>query len=430
MYSKEIKKSSESSSGWILLPEQMDVLSKKPYIYNATAGSFLELLFLQKFWMWLVKFVPMRIAPCVLTCLGLAVNLGSCLTLLYFSPDARTEAPAWAFLLCAAGVFLYQTLDALDGKQAMKVQDTQIEEVYDHGCDAISTVFVGLTTAAACQLGNLPLLMFSFFLLSMLAFYTTHWQDHVTHIMIFGKVDVSEAQFTVILIHLLTAVFGQHIWRTEVLFGLELRMIVGMCTVLSLCGTIIANMGYILGNKTPLDDFIQIPRKKTPQIWNPLIPVSMLTFFAAQAYNAGLFDPNPSLFVIAFGFAYAKLTVKLVITNVTYADMDLWDSSLVAPLLLCLNTYLPSVYMLPPSTALLCGLVYNLMDVARYFTYISWDLREALDVWIFSLKYPPGHPKFRRSNQGVYVNGLNNNEVLSSSVKNLHSQQNGGHKIH
>jgi len=44
--------------------------------------------------------------------------------------------------LCAVGVFLYQTLDALDGKQAMKVQDSQIEEVYDHGCDAISTGIV------------------------------------------------------------------------------------------------------------------------------------------------------------------------------------------------------------------------------------------------------------------------------------------------
>lgn len=49
------------------------------------------------------------------------------------------QAPSWAYFLCAMGVFLYQTLDALDGKQAIKVQDTQIEEVYDHGCDAVST---------------------------------------------------------------------------------------------------------------------------------------------------------------------------------------------------------------------------------------------------------------------------------------------------
>lgn len=60
------------------------------------------------------------------------------------------------------------------------------------------------------------------------------------------------------------------------------------------------------------------------------------------------------------------------------------------------------------------------MDLARYFTYISWDMREVLDVWIFSLKYPPGHPKFQKNeNKGIYINGLNNNEVLSSASKLL-----------
>lgn len=418
MYSKEIKKTSENNPGWILLPEQMDILNKKPYAYNATAGSFLEILFLQKFWMWLVKFVPTRVAPCVLTCLGLGINLGCCLTLLYFSPDARTEAPSWTYIFCGVGVFLYQTLDALDGKQAIKVQDTQIEELYDHGCDAISTVFVALTTAAACQLGNSPLLMFSFFIASMLAFYTTHWQDHVTHVMIFGKIDVSEAQFSVILIHLLTANYGLSFWRTEVLFGIELRMIIGSCVLISLCGTILANIGYVLGKQTPLDNIVHIPRKMTPQMWNPIVPITVLTFFAVQAYRDGLFDPSPCIFVATFGFAYAKLTVKLVIANVTHADMDIWDGCLVSSMLLCMNAYLPNSCMLPPSTALLCGLVYNLMDLARYFTYISWDMRDALDVWIFSLKYQPGHPKFRKNgNHGVYINGLNNNEVLSSASK-------------
>lgn len=64
------------------------------------------------------------------------------------------------------------------------------------------------------------------------------------------------------------------------------------------------------------------------------------------------------------------------------------------------------------------------MDLARYFTYISWDMREALDVWIFSIKYPPGHPKFHKNkNQGIYVNGLNNNEVLSSTSKPLDKRE-------
>lgn len=414
MYTKQVK-NSVTNPGWVLLPEQIDALTKKPYTYNATAGSFLELLFLQKFWIKLSHYVPSHITPCVLTCLGLGINLGSCLTLLYYSPDAKAEAPSWVYVLCAVGVFLYQTLDALDGKQAMKVQDTQIEEVYDHGCDAISTVFVCLTASAACQFCTLPLFMFLFFIVSMFVFYTAHWQDHVTHVMIFGKFDVSEVQFTVIFIHLLTAFYGQQIWRS-LIFGIELRMILGFVSLLSMIGTILCNIGYVLGNKTSIDEYVKVPRKTGIQVWNPVVPVSILTMFAIKAFNSGLFQPNPSIFIIAFGLAYAKLTLRLVIANVTYADMDFWDGSLVAPFLLCLNTYLPSPYMLPPATALLCGLVYNMMDVARYFTYVSWDLREALDAYIFTLKYKPGHPKFHsKGSQGIYVNGLNNNEVLASA---------------
>lgn len=48
--------------------------------------------------MWLSQFIPGRITPCVLTCLGLAINLGSCLILLYFSPDAKAEVSYFNYI--------------------------------------------------------------------------------------------------------------------------------------------------------------------------------------------------------------------------------------------------------------------------------------------------------------------------------------------
>ena len=78
-------------------------------------------------------------------------------------------------------------MDALDGKQAYKVQNSAIEELSDHGCDAISSVFVTLSIAALLQLGNNPLLLVTFLIISMLAFFFTHFVSHVTHCMIFGK---------------------------------------------------------------------------------------------------------------------------------------------------------------------------------------------------------------------------------------------------
>ena len=48
--------------------------------------------------------------------------------------------PCWAFCLSALGLWAYQTLDALDGKQALRTNtSTALDELFDHGCDAVST---------------------------------------------------------------------------------------------------------------------------------------------------------------------------------------------------------------------------------------------------------------------------------------------------
>ena len=99
------------------------------------------------------------------------------------------KVPNWTFLVCAIGIYIYQILDALDGKQAIKVQDTPIEEVYDHGCDAVSALFVTQSVAIATRLGNYPLLQLLFFLLPMIAFFMTHFSCHVTRVMVFGRFD-------------------------------------------------------------------------------------------------------------------------------------------------------------------------------------------------------------------------------------------------
>ena len=50
------------------------------------------------------------------------------------------QAPAWAFIMSALGLFIYQSLDAIDGKQARRTNTSSaLGELFDHGCDAVST---------------------------------------------------------------------------------------------------------------------------------------------------------------------------------------------------------------------------------------------------------------------------------------------------
>ncbi|CAN8026522.1 unnamed protein product [Ixodes persulcatus] len=411
-------KTRENFGGWILPEEQMDKLRKTPYHYNASAGSILELLFLQRFWTWCLRFVPAQTAPCVLTCLGLAINVGCCLLLLSYSSDLCSEAPWWTFVLCALSLFLYQLLDALDGKQSLRVQNTALEEVYDHGCDALSTFFVTMSMAIATRLGDSPLSLVTIFFLSMVAFYSSHWQKYVTDVMVFGMVDVSECQIVMVVAHLVTAAYGQDLWKTTVIF--ELREIMVAATVCSMALAIFGNARIVFGGKTPIDHYVKLPRRKASgmieRLLHPLVPLAGLTGCLWLCFGGGLMESHPVMFLVTFGFAFAKLTIRLVLTTVSFGEVDLWDSSLVAPLFLCLHLLLSATSMsLPVSSALMGSMVYSVMDFARFFTYASWDIRDALDVWIFSVKYPVGDPRCKNGNNGLYLNGLNNDELLKKA---------------
>jgi len=92
--------------------------------------------------------------------------------------------------------------------------------------------------------------------------------------------------------------------------------------------------------------------------------------------------------------------------------MELTDAVLLVPLLLVLNNTFTATPLITPTKALLCALICNTIELIRYFTCVSWDMRLALGVDIFQVRYPPEHEKSRRHCGGYYINGLNNRQVL------------------
>ena len=52
----------------------------------------------------------------------------------------KKDVPGWCLLFCSLGLFAYQSLDAIDGKQARRTNSSSpLGELFDHGCDAVST---------------------------------------------------------------------------------------------------------------------------------------------------------------------------------------------------------------------------------------------------------------------------------------------------
>lgn len=211
--------------------------------YSCQSSSLLDPI-LQPWWNFLVRMIPVWLAPNLITIVGLAVNILTALVLILwvptflrdnglykakvpedddflvycrYSPDAKSDPPAWACFLCAAGLFAYQSLDAIDGKQARRTNtSTPLGELFDHGCDSISTVFVALSACISVQIGHHPYWMFFQCFCAMTLFYCAHWQTYVSGTLRFGKIDVTEAQIIIMGIHVISGIFGASIWKTKV----------------------------------------------------------------------------------------------------------------------------------------------------------------------------------------------------------------------
>ncbi|XP_014255460.1 choline/ethanolaminephosphotransferase 1 isoform X9 [Cimex lectularius] len=321
----------------ILSPGQLKRLSD--HKYNCESLSFLD-RFLQPWWNWLVGRIPIWIAPNLITVVGLIVNIVTTLILVCYSPDAKTEAPRWSFVLCALGLFAYQSLDAIDGKQARRTgTSSPLGELFDHGCDSVSTVFVAISACIAVQLGAYPSWMFFQCFCAITLFYCAHWQAYVSGTLRFGRVDVTEAQFTIMAIHMISAFFGPNIWSTQ--------------------GT---------------------------SVLSPVIPLSLVVipaFIICQKSADRVYEDNPVLYIFAFGLVAAKVTNRLVVAHMTRNEMDYLDSSLVGPAMLFLNQYFN--FFISEYIVLWFCLVWVCFDLLRYSRQVCLEICDHMHIQLFRI---------------------------------------------
>ncbi|XP_064481138.1 cholinephosphotransferase 1-like isoform X5 [Ornithodoros turicata] len=383
------------SCGDVLSSQQLKRLAE--HKYSASGSSFLDPA-MQPFWNWVVNQCPLWLAPNLMTLCGLAVNIFTSLILVYYSPDAKQEVPRWAFVLCALGLFVYQTLDACDGKQARRTgSSTPLGELFDHGCDSISTVFVALAVCIAVQLGNYPAWMFFQCFVAITLFYCAHWQTYVSGTLRFGKFDVTEAQFSVMAIHLVSAVFGPTVWATKLpLLHMELRLMpVAMALSVSLimCYTDVAVIlsGGVGKNGSTVAG---------TSVLSPCIPIALVVlpaFIIYQKSTMHVYENHPCLYIVAFGMVAAKVTNRLVVAHMSKSQMEYMDSVLVGPGMLFLNQYFSTTFN--EYIVLWICLVYSVADLLCYSRNVCNQMCAHLQIPLLRLASVP-QPKHHVSSDG------------------------------
>ncbi|XP_066977406.1 choline/ethanolaminephosphotransferase 1 isoform X5 [Macrobrachium rosenbergii] len=369
--------------------------------YSCASSSLMDPM-MQKWWCWLVEQCPLTLAPNLITISGLLVNIATSLLLVYYSPDAKQEVPRWACFLCALGLFLYQSLDAIDGKQARRTgTSSPLGELFDHGCDSLSTVFVSLGVACSVRLGTHPYWMFFQCMMAVTLFYCAHWQTYVSGTLRFGFIDVTEAQFGVIAIHLLSVIFGPSFWSLKIpgtdLEYLVLYITAGLIQVLCQFKTV--SCVILFGGAGKNGSSIAGTSVLSPVV--PLLFILVPSVLIAWKSPYDIYLQNPTIYLLTFGCVSARVTNRLVVAHMTKSEMAYSDASLLGPALLFLNQYVNCPINENYLLYIVC--IYVIYDLIKYCQEVCLEICHHLNISLFTIV--PKRPASSTSSAAFEKNG-------------------------
>ena len=135
---------------------------------------------------------------------------------LFLTYDETFQAggiPDWVFYWSAFAHFAYQTLDAIDGKQARRTESSSpLGQLFDHGCDAMSAIIIFMVTAWIFKFDNFHVMLLV--VGGQIVETFINWNEYHTgsiHTQV-GNMGVTEIQDMMTIGSLMCGYFGQEIF--------------------------------------------------------------------------------------------------------------------------------------------------------------------------------------------------------------------------
>lgn len=353
--------------------------------------------------------MPIWLAPNAITAIGLslmAATVPMTPVHLFLHKDAVASAPSaeavvpightvpgYMHVIIAIALFLYQTLDAIDGKQARRTRSsTPLGQLFDHGCDAVVTAILiyHLTTALGlAQSVHGDLIMIA----GLTTFYAAQWQEMQTGILQtnVGQIGVTEAQLGAIGIHLAVAALEPALLYARVPFGvitvggqtLTLFRTANQAGAVALLLVVLFALGHMIvtGARTS--------RVGAYAALRALIPEAMLVVSTLACVLGGRLDWSPlgaaapGTVLLVYVLSQLQLTTKTIVFGMAHQHYSaLQAAALSMPLLLLLD-------LLEPGLAEAAAPLVLLLSAGGYASLVASFVHQisgALGVRVFRIK--------------------------------------------
>ncbi|XP_031388740.1 choline/ethanolaminephosphotransferase 1-like [Punica granatum] len=181
------------------------------YKYSGVDNSLLAKYVFQPLWSHCVNFFPLWMPPNGITLMGFLFLISSAFLGYIYSPRLDSPPPRWVHFAHGLFLFLYQTFDAVDGKQARRTSSSSpLGELFDHGCDALACACEALAFGSTAMCGRMT---FWFWVISAVTFYGATWEHYFTNSLLLPAINgPTEGLMLIYMGHFFTFFVGAEWW--------------------------------------------------------------------------------------------------------------------------------------------------------------------------------------------------------------------------
>ncbi|KAI1463984.1 CDP-alcohol phosphatidyltransferase [Daldinia caldariorum] len=317
----------------------------KSYKYSAVDKSPISNYILRPYWNAFVELLPLWLAPNMVTLIGFMFILVNIALLVIFMPDLVGPGPSWLYFSFAFGLFMYQTMDNIDGKQARRTGTSSgLGELFDHGIDSLNCTLGSLLETGAMALGNSKSGVFTALCPCLAMFFST-WETYHTHTLYLGYFNgPTEGLLIACSLMAISGIYGPGIWTEPIvnivgkhnLFGFDEfvadHSIRDIWILIIIGSLVLFHMPFCVLNVVKARRRNNLPVLPVFLEW---IPMGIYTF----SIGAWLYSPHSTLrsenhlvlFCLTMSLVFGRMTTKMILAHLTRQPFPYWTVML-APL--------------------------------------------------------------------------------------------------
>jgi ethanolaminephosphotransferase len=421
-------------------PEGRKYLSEGHYVFSVDNKSISEHYVLNPFWNWVTaNFLPMTIAPNLVTFLGFLFMVLSFIVITFYYPYGDVSNP-YVLILVPTCIFIYQTLDGCDGKQARRTKaSSPLGELFDHGVDALCMTILAqqLQIILGLSANNCPLNNAWMHISMWITFYVAHWEHYHTQNFFMGEIGACDGQLIIVGVMIrgiLATIWEPHLYPTivhyyqnntfivpflniEVTYGAGWIAFAHFNGLLSIIRPIVAVFLYYYHGKDKNEKEREVSTKRSSFVnaLIDLVPVvtMALTFFVWSYINhtysapitpikAPVGSPLPDITTVwgrdsmwlivtaglAFGIYLTTINISRV-TNQKFEYFSFQNIVTIGVMLIQITNSLIRVYtgsaIVCETCLLRCMTIVMAIIYLDFVTDISRNFSEAMNIWVFQL---------------------------------------------